>query len=359
MTRAMASEYMHWAKTRSAARYNLAVSGVPDATLRDLPVSLDDLALTTPGSYGYPPLQERLARRLGVGTDRVVAAAGTSGANYLALDALLAPGDEVLIEEPTYELLVRAAEHLGARVRRFARRAEDGFALDPAAAGRAATRDTRLIVITNLHNPSGALAGEDALREVQAVARGIGARVLVDEVYLETLYDTRPWRTACHLGPEFVATSSLTKAYGVSGLRCGWIVAEPAVAERLWRVFDLMAATGAHPAERLSVIALDHLDRLAVRPRALLAANHALWRGFLQGRRGLEGGAPEHGTVAFPRLKTGDADAFCHVLRERFETSVVPGRFFGAPAHFRVGLSAPAEAFAEGLDRLGRALDSL
>ncbi|HEY7410587.1 MAG TPA: aminotransferase, partial [Vicinamibacteria bacterium] len=120
-----------------------------------------------------------------------------------------------------------------------------------------------------------------------------------------------------------------------------------------------MAATGAHPAERLSVIALDHLDRLAVRPRALLAANHALWRGFLQGRRDLDGGAPEHGTVAFPRLKTGDADAFCGVLRERHETSVVPGRFFGAPAHFRVGLSAPAEAFGEGLDRLGRALDSL
>jgi len=357
VTRAMGSEYMEWAKLRSQARFSLASSGMPDVPMTELPVRLEELELTAPGQYGYPPLQERLARRLGVAVDCVVAAAGTSMANYLALDALLEPGDEALIEEPSYELLVRAAEHLGARIVRFPRRHEHGFRLDPAEVERALTPATRLIVLTNLHNPSSALTEESALREIQLLARRVGARVLVDEVYLETLYDVRPWRSAFRLGPEFVTTGSLTKAYGLSGLRCGWILAEPDLARRIWRLNDLFGVNAAHPAERLSVVALDNLDRIARRARALLEANRRLLHGFLDARRDLACGRPEFGTVVFPRLEHGAVDALCRRLLERYETSVVPGRFFGRPEHFRVGISVPTEMLAEGLERLAKALD--
>jgi aspartate/methionine/tyrosine aminotransferase len=357
MTRAMGSEYMEWAKTRSEARFNLAVSGLPDLPLAELPVRFEDLELTAPGRYGHPPLLERLAHRHGVPVDCVVTATGTSMANYLALDALLSPGDEALIEDPTYELLVRAAEHVGARIARFPRRHERGFAVDPGEIERALTPSTRLIVITNLHNPSSALVGEPALREVSALARGVGARILVDEVYLETLYDSRPWRSAFHLGPEFVTTSSLTKAYGLSGLRCGWVLAEPELARRIWRLNDLFGVNAAHAAERLGVVALDNLEPIAAGARALLDANRVLLERFLDGREDLACVRPGVGTVVFPLLKRGRVEDLCARARERYDTSVVPGRFFGRPEHFRIGISAPTETVAEGLERLGLALD--
>jgi aspartate/methionine/tyrosine aminotransferase len=357
VSRTRSSEYMEWAKLSSPARFNLAVSGLPDVPLADLPVGLDQLELTGPDHYGYPPLQQRLARRLGVMPECVVAATGTSMANFLALDALLDPGHEVLIESPTYELLVDVAEHIGARVRRFLRRAETGFAVEPAAIERALTPATRLIVITNLHNPSSALTDETTLREVQALARRVGARILVDEVYLETLYDLQPWRTSLHLGPEFVVTSSLTKAFGLSGLRCGYVLAEPELAQRMWRLNDLFGVNAAHPAERLSVVALDQLATLGARARDLLLANRRLLEAFLKSRPELFCKRPPFGTVVFPRLEGGGVDALVERLLGRYETKLVPGRFFGLADHFRLGVAAPSDQVVEGLARLGQALD--
>lgn len=354
MMRTVGSEYMEWAKLHSGSRFNLAASGLPDVPLSDLPVRLEDLELTAPGAYGYPPLLERLARRMGVPVECVVTAAGTSMANYLALDALLEPGDEALIEEPSYPLLVSAAEHVAARVVRFPRREPD-FAVDPSEVARALTPRTRVIVLTNLHNPSSALAEEPVLREVQALARSVGARILVDEVYLETLYARRPWRSAFHLGSEFVTTSSLTKAYGLSGLRCGWILAEPELARRIWRLNDLFGVNAAHAAERLSVVALDHLDRFAARSQSLLDANRPFLLRFLDTHPRLRCARHEFGTVAFPRFGPG-ADELCARLRDEHDTAVVPGRFFGAPEHLRIGLCVATEALVEGLARVGRAL---
>ena len=167
------SEYMNWAKTQSRARFNLATSGVGAFPLSELG-ALPPLEINGDNSYGYAPLQCAIAERQGVDPACVVTAAGTSGANYLAFATLLEPGDEVVVEHPTYGLLVDSLEYVGAVVKRFARTPENGFALDPAAVRRAVTPRTRLIVITNLHNPSSVLAGEAELREVGAIARGVG-----------------------------------------------------------------------------------------------------------------------------------------------------------------------------------------
>ncbi|HEX9189307.1 MAG TPA: pyridoxal phosphate-dependent aminotransferase [Vicinamibacteria bacterium] len=352
------SEYMEWAKTRSGARFNLASSGVAAFPLADLPVRLEDLEIGGDSAYGYAPLQERLARKAGVDPDRVVHATGTSMANLLVLAAAAQPGDEVLIEAPTYSLLVDAARWLRLDVRRFPRRAGEGFRVDPREVERALTPRTRLVVLTNLHNPSSAFTPPEDLRAVGDAARSVGGRVLVDEVYLESLAVLgRPTGSAAHLGPEFVVTSSLTKAYGLSGLRCGWAVADPDLARRMWRLNDLFGVIPAHPAERLSVVALDHLDRVAARARGILEANADGANAFLAARPDLAGAPVDGGMIAFPRLVRGDVEALCQTLRERHETTVVPGRFFGAPDHFRLSLGGLPETFAGGLLRLARALD--
>jgi aspartate/methionine/tyrosine aminotransferase len=351
------SPYMEFAKLRSSSRFNLATSGIVGYPLSELPVSIGQLEINGPTGYGYEPLIERLAAKNGVARECVVYInGGTSLANNVAIAGTTETGDHILAETPGYELLGTTARFLGLEVEHFERRPEDAFRLDPREIERRLTPRTRLIIITNLHNPSGVLADGETLRKIGDIARGADARVLVDEVYLDMAWD-REAESSFHLDPEiFVVTSSLTKAYGLSGLRCGWILAEPALAERLGRINDVYAASAVHAAELMSVIALDNLGQIAARARGLLEKNRALLNRFFDSCADLEVVRPEFGTVAFPRLRRGTVERLFTVLRDKYETTIVPGKFFGAPQHFRIGVGGDTEMTREGLDRLASAL---
>jgi aspartate/methionine/tyrosine aminotransferase len=210
-------------------------------------------------------------------------------------------------------------------------------------------------VITNPHNPSSALTNEGTLRDVGAIARSVGARVLSDEVYLDAAFNTSG--TAFHLGPEFVVTSSLTKVYGLSGLRCGWILAEPDLARRIWQLDDLFDVNMAHPAERLSVIAFQNMERIRERSRALLETNRALLNQFLASRADLAVRPLEFGTTVFPRLLSGSVDSFCSLFRDKYLGTVVPGSFFEMPSHFRIGIGGETAQLRDALFQLSLALD--
>jgi aspartate/methionine/tyrosine aminotransferase len=355
-TRVMSSAYMHWAKTQSQAPYNLATSGVMPYPLERLRVELSDLELSGATFYGYPPLQQAIAAKCRVSADSVVAANGTSMANFLALATLIAPGDEVLIEQPTYELLVSAALYLGAKVNRFTRPARNGFQLDPAEVARAITPRTKLIIVTNMHNPSNAYTHDETISQIGDIAAHTGALVLVDEVYLDAAFARAP-QTAFHLGEHFISTSSLTKVYGLSGLRCGWILAAPALAERMWRLNDLFGVAQPHVAERLSCLAFARLPEIAAHSRALLERNRVLANRFFETRTDLEVDPITDGMIAFPRLRRGSVEDLCVLLREKYETSLVPGRFFEMPEHFRLSIGGDTKMLSGGLERLGAALD--
>jgi aspartate/methionine/tyrosine aminotransferase len=354
--RDMRSDYMHFAKLHTGAAYNLASSGVADCALADLDVRLESLALHGANAYGYAPLVERIAARFAIPAACVVTAGGCSFANHLAMAAIVAPGDEVLAEDPTYELLLATLGYLQARVVRFERHHAEAWRLDPDAVAARLTPRTRLVVLTNLHNPSGALADDATIEAVAAAASRVGALVLVDEVYRELMF--RDGRPATSFRPDgnIVVTSSLTKAYGLSGLRCGWILAPAALAERMRRLNDLYAVLPPHVAECLSVAALDRLDVLRARANGMIDANRAAYRAVLGGHERLTHIEFGQGTTVFPRLLMEDADTLFARLMARFETSVVPGRFFGRPDHIRVGLGGDPAMTLEGLTRLAAAL---
>jgi aspartate/methionine/tyrosine aminotransferase len=347
------SDYMNWAKTQSHAKYNLATSGVGSFPLSGIPMPA--LEINGPSGYGYRPLSAAIARHCGVDPDCVVSAAGTSFANHLAMAALLDPGDEILLEHPTYELILSTADYLGAEIRRFARHEENGYAVDPQEIEKVLTPRTKLIVLTNLHNPTSVLTPESVLREVGEMARSVGARVLVDEVYLDAVYENTP-RSSFHLGNEFVVTNSLTKVYGVSGLRCGWILAEPDLAQAMWRLNDLFASNNSHPAELLSVAAFEHLGEIRDRARIVVEADRAALAEFLDRQDRFVAARPDWGTTCFLRLRDGGAEEFVRRLRGEQETSIVPGRFFEMPGHFRIGMGVDSGVFREGLKRMGQAL---
>ncbi len=348
---------MEWAKLHSVAKFNLATSGMMGLPLTELGVSIDDLEINGANPYGYAPLLEAIATRYRVPQECVVTATGTSLANHLALAAVTEAGDEILVEQPTYDPVLSAAQYLGLRIRRFQRPADRNFEIDLEDLERNLTPLTRLIVLTDMHNPSGALCPESVLKELAELARKSGAYVVVDEVYREMLFEDQP-RSAFHLDPErFIITTSLTKAYGLSGLRCGWLLAPAHLARHLWQIHDLHGATYPYPTELLSVVSFKKLAHITNIMKPVLDTNRRVLHEFLLSRDDLEYFWPDHGTIVFPRLRTGDADELCAMLRNDFDTSVVPGRFFELPDRFRIGVGTPTESVQAALQQLRQGLD--
>jgi len=336
---------------------NLMGSNLLHCTVEDLPGVRERLELDAFHEEGYPPLLEAIGKRVHLPLDRIALATGASGANFLAGGALLKPGDEVLVERPAYDPLLGIPRFLGARIRRFDRDFEDGFQVNPERVADALTPNTRLIIITNLHNPTGALTSTDRLLAVGDLAEKVGARVLVDEVYLDSVPGDPP-PPAASLSSTFISTCSLTKAYGLSGLRAGWILASPEIAEGCRRVRDLVDGVGVFPSELMALVAFENLPALRVRARAILDPNFEMLTEFVEGRSELEWVQPKGGSVGFPKMRGAeDVSAFVELLRTRYDTGVVPGRFFEAPSHFRVALGGKTDVLERGLQRLGEALD--
>ena len=349
--------YMEWVKLKPRAECEIGGSGVTHVKVAEWPEARDVVEINDNNHYGYPPLVRQIAERYEVGTDQVVTAPGCSMANYLAAAAIIKAGDEVLIEKPVYEPLSGIVKLLGAKVTRFARHWRRSFAIDIDDLGSKLTRKTRLVIVTNMHNPSGVLASSDELREVGRLARKVGAHVLVDEVYLDFLFDKRP-RSSVHLGDNILVTSSLTKCYGFDGLRCGWVLAPPKLAEAMWRLQDFFGVNGVVPGEKIAAAAFQNIDRFAQRTRVVVEANRKLVDEFMAAHAGrLEWVAPIGGPVCFPRLLgREDAWTFAERLYRDYSTRVIPGRFFEMPQHFRLGFGGDPVGLKKGLSRLSKAL---
>jgi len=353
------STYMQWAKKRPKVKYDLALSGILNLPFPELEATIDDIDLNGDNSYGYKPLVNAIAEHCHISPECVVTiSGGTSMANHLAMAAAIEGGDEVLIEQPTYEPLLALAEYFGLQVNRFSRAFENSLQIDLDELQAKISSRTRLIVLTNLHNPSSALVDEATLRRTGEIADSVGARVLVDEVYLEAMFEKAP-RSAVHLGPQFIATSSLTKGYGLHGVRCGWILAEPELAEKMRLLHDIFGAVAPHPAEQLSVLAMRKLPKFIARAKNILESNRAVLNDFLDSREELTAARSEIGTTSFPRLEKGNVDGLWTLMNEKYDTAFVPGRFFESPQHLRIGMCAEPEQFSKGVRRLGQALDEL
>lgn len=362
LTEALAP-YMLWAKTRTPAEIDLAGSNLLSCTVEDLPGARDALQLTAPNDNGFTPLREAIAAHVGVHASRVVTATGCSGANFLTIAALVGAGDDVLVEQPGYDPLVGACALLGARVHRFGRPFARRFGIDLDEVRSKLTLRTKLIIVTTPHNPSGVCLDHETLTGLVALADSAGAHLLVDEVYLDAvnLAGTQSGQvpSASQLDGPIIVTNSLTKSYGLNGLRCGWAVAPPDLVNRLWRVRDLVEAVGSAVSDRMSAFAFTQMPRLRERTYAIVSANLELARGFASAQTRLALAAPPSATVLFPKLRDAtDTDTFVRRLALEFGVAVAPGRYFDAPAHFRISLAGATAPLAEGLSRITAALRS-
>jgi len=354
--------YLHWAKTRETPPIDLAGSNLLHCTMDELPGAREAVDLATPSGDGYQPLVQAIADCYGTTPDRITTAPGCSGANLVAIAALVGAGDDVLVEQPTYDPLLGVCRLMGASIRRFPRRFEAGYAVDADDVRTLITPRTRLVILSRPHNPTGAIVPDATLVEIGRLAAAVGAWVLVDEVYLDAANSTAESRArhapAAGLDGPFISTSSLTKSYGLAGLRCGWAVAPAEISERLRRTRDLVDVVSSAPSDRLSALAFSMRDRLGARAKGLLTQNTAIMRAFLAVHPQLDVALPPHTSITFPRLRAvADAGPFVERLLREEGVAVAPGRFFDAPPHFRVSLAGQTDILRDGLARLGRALD--
>ena len=356
-------EYIEWAKSLPAVQINLARSGVAPCPPAVLKLRPSDLVVNLSVKYGYAPLREAIAARYGVQNSQVFAVSGgASFANYVAYAAALdgcGPGTEVIVERPAYEPLLRLSSVFGHRVCRIDRTADESYALDLDRFDALITKRTKLAIVTNLHNPSGARISIRTLADMAERLAAVGAYLLVDEVYLECVFGRRP-ESSVHAGANVVVTNSLTKAYGLDGLRAGWLLGPAHLIERAGRINNLMTNNSVAPGERMALAAFKRVADLSRRSHALLDPNLDRLRRFLDRERRLQAFVPVGGNVIFPRLPDGvDGDTFAAHLLSRYSTAVVPGRFFEAPDHVRLSFGCAPRRLSRGLANVSRALDDL
>jgi len=350
---------MEWAKeARPDIQWNLAMSGFSylDPTL--LPVDPAPVPLNGPNWHGVASVRTRVARRYGLPEDHVMPVAGTSLGIFLVFAASLDPGDHVLVEEPTYEALLRAAGTQGIVVNRFPRRFEEGWRVDPDRVMDALTPRTRIVALSDLHNPSGAAIDPGVRTKLKAMAAEKGFLLFVDEVYRDFIEG--PVGTIYEPGAPVATASSLTKVYGLGGFRAGWILGSPELLKKAWQVQNLLHVNDPWPVVKYLEAAFDRADALRAMGLKVSAEGRAELARWVEERGDVGWVPPAGGLCSFPKLPEGlSGSAVSKVLREREKTLVVPGAFFENDAHIRVGVGAGAETVREGLTRLGRTLDHL
>jgi aspartate/methionine/tyrosine aminotransferase len=354
------TRYLEWARRfYGKVRFDLATSGIPTVPTETLgqadPTCLDD-------ATGWTRLRDAIAAYNDVPADEAVAALGTTHALWLAYASLTKPGDEVLVESPAYEPLLRIAEGVGARVVQFERDPAT-FALDPERVARAVTARTRVVAVTNLHNPSGVRASDDALRACARVAEQRSAWLLVDEVYapFDGLVDEHGVfrRSARRLAPNVVVASSLTKCYGLGPHRIGWMLGRPDAIRLADDAITASCGMLPLPHAHLALHAFSRLGEISTRARTLLGRKRQRVAEWARAE-GLGWSAPDAGLFGFASVpRAGDLTPAIEAAASDRGVLVAAGSFFGVPSGFRLAWTAPPETLEEGLAALSALLRAL
>jgi len=351
--------------------YDLSESGVLPVTLGELLASesmdeeLLDLRLTYAQTNGIEPLRERIAALYpGASADNVLVTVGAAEANYLAMSTVVEPGDELVMMRPNYMQIWGIAQNRGMHIQPFHLRPERGWAPDLAELDEVVGPHTKLIAVCNPNNPTGYILTEAEMDEVVRVAESVGAWLLADEVYAGTeLLTDRQTPTFYGRYDRVLAMNSLSKAYGLPGLRIGWAVVPAETAADLWARHDYTTIGTTLLGNHLAELALrpDVRARLIARARSLVRGGLPVLQSWLNSRGdSFDMVPPQASPVAFCRynLEIGSTDLVERCIHEQ-SVLIVPGDHFGLDHHLRFRHGLPPSYLREGLERFGRVLDGL
>lgn len=356
----LAREFSHltWLKSKKGARHNLGSSSVLSLTLEDIgPLDMSQ-QVGDANPAGDPELVGLISRIYGVGEDRILITNGAGEANLHAAMACVRKGCEVLAERPIYHSLVEVSRFLGARIVHFNRRMTGGFGVDLEEIKQKLTRKCRLVVLTNMHNPSCAMLDRKTMKGIAEIAADKGARVLSDEVYLDCAGGAGPPPLAAMADNAF-STNSLSKAYGAGGFRMGWMLAAPDMVRAVKRLRDHTSIAPNRIGEEITKNILRRRQTFLDRTQALTGQNTEAMERWVRSRSDVGWFRPPFGTICFPRmLKKASTIEIGQRYYDREGGLVCPGEFFFLPGHFRIGLGGDPKKMEPALEALGRVLDA-
>ena len=343
-------EYLDWYKTQKPVHWDLRKSGVPHLSLKEALLDGREWELSGPNFYGFSPLVEAVGERYSVPVENIVSTLGTTQALYLIAAAVLEEGDEVLVEQPTYEPLSAVPAAFGARVVRFSRAFDKGYGFEPEEVEALLTEKTRMVVLSNLHNPSGIFTTETSLRKLAVRLEERGIYLVVDEVYREAVRGQKG-KTVFHSSKTAVSISSLNKVFGLGGLRCGWALAPRPLVIRMYSIIDYLNGENVFIGEKIASELFPRLDSIKQRHESRIDTNRKIVAEMIRSEKNLDWVEPDAGIICFPRLKEGiEGNRFVEILRDEYQTAVVPGRFFDDSHHFRLGFGGDTETLIQGLN---------
>ena len=343
---------------------DLSESGVRPVSLRELAaMGLDiDAILDTPLGYsqsnGTIPLREALAAQYpGATPDHIEVTNGTSEANYVLALSLLRDGDEVAFEVPNYMQLFGVPKSLGAKVNTFQLQIDRNWEPDWEQFERAVHQRTRLVYVSNPNNPSGSVLSEEAMRRIVARCEQVGAYLIADEVYLGAEIHAPRTRSFWGMSDRVIVASGLSKAYGIPGVRIGWIAGPKEVIADTWTQHDYLTIGPNKISDMVARIAVEPANRekLYARTRAILQHNLPIMRSWVDRFGGfLTFREPVAGALCLMRYSsTTPSYPLCERIRVNQSVLIVPGVHLGLEGFLRIWLGGKPEFLGEGLRRIG------
>ena len=350
--------------------YDMSESGVRPLTLRELVEMGFDLEefLDQPLGYsqsnGTIELRERIAALYpGAKADHIEVTNGTSEANYLVALSQLRSGDDFAMEVPNYMQMPGVARSLGARVRTFSLRQDKVWEPDWDEFEHAVSPHTQLLYVSNPNNPTGAVLSDDSMKRIVKRCEATGTWLLSDEVYLGAEIDRARTRSFWGMSDRVIVTSGLSKAYGIPGVRIGWIVAPKELAEKCWTQHDYLTIGPNKMSDRIARIAVEkkNRERCYARTRDILVHNLPIARAWVNSFDGrVSWREPQAGAMALLKY---DSDLPSIEVAERVRTKqstlIVPGSHVGLEGHLRIWLGGQEAFLREGLKRIGRELTQI
>lgn len=346
---------------------NISESGVAPMTLAELVGGGEDLQRVLNLPLGYPQTNGSEAARAGVArlyagatAQNILMTNGGSEANYVSAWALLEPGDEVIFLEPNYMQIAGFARSLGVTVKPWRLREELGWQGDPDELRRMAGPKTKMIAVCNPSNPTGAVMTEDVMKAVCATAEKCGAWILADEIYRGAERGRETTSSFWGRGARILCTAGFSKAYGLPGLRVGWVAGPPELVDKLWSYHDYTSIAPTALSDHLAAHVLEpqRHARIIQRTRAIIAQNYPPVAEWIAARaQWFTHRAPDAGAIAWLGWRgAGTADEFAQALLDKKSVLVVPGSQFGMEKYLRIGFGSHAEKLRAALARISELL---
>ena len=322
---------------------------------------IDRIVFDDSRTLGDPILRETVARCFGDGDpNRVMVTHGSNEAIYLILNALLEPGDEVVILDPVYPQFYLIAKSIGARIKTWRLRAEQGFRPDVEEVEALIGPHTKAIIVNFPHNPTGTSLTRDEQARLIAAADSAGAYLIWDAAFTKLTYDSDPLPDPVRFYERAISIGTLSKAYGLPGLRIGWCITSKEVLKACERLRDYINLHLSPLVELIARHAIENGDKLcSIRLRQARHNLELLSSWAAAHGEHVEFTRPCGGVCTFPRLRSvSDVEGFCHRLAREQRVLLVPGRCFNEPQHVRLGFGGPTADLQESLQRLSSQLQT-